>query len=309
MAQPVSARSRVRTAILFAFVTMIMTLQAATTQAIDQGHLGTIGPTNQTIEREFLPLTGIYPGTILPVEPIAIFRPTVCRTLTYCDAFELDVDYPDRFRRLFFGVSVTLTWDNPRTQQNPTGNDLDLFLFLGDDDPVAGFPASDCQTPREDACDNLTSETIAITEPEDTTPDDVEPLRFTVVSEAGINIGYKITVKWYTFELPPQPKFERPDIQTSAETPVVTGPLDFAITEATTGSEQPSATPRKILVPGPDGELRDIELPFYAAGNRLVAASGSGLSPWISASIAGALVLAGSIWLLIVRSRHRDAEG
>jgi hypothetical protein len=245
----------------------------------------------------------------LPAEPFAIFRPTACRTFTYCDAFELDVEYPDRFRREFFGVSVTLTWENPRTEQNITGNDLDLFLFIDDDDPALGTPASKCQTPREDACDNLTSETIAVSEPDNTIPDDVEPFRFTVVSEAGINIGYKITVKWYTFKLPPQPKFERPDIQTSTETPVVTGPLDFAVTEATEGSDEPSATPRKILVPGPDGELRDIELPFYAAGNRLVAASDSGLSPWVSAGIAGALVLAGSIWLLIVRSRQRDAEG
>jgi hypothetical protein len=298
-----------RKSVLIAFIGILLATNATPALALDQGNLGTIGPDNEIIERDFLPLTGVYPGTVLPAEPFAIFRPTACRTFTYCDAFELDVEYPDRFRREFFGVSVTLTWENPRTEQNITGNDLDLFLFIDDDDPALGTPASKCQTPREDACDNLTSETIAVSEPDNTIPDDVEPFRFTVVSEAGINIGYKITVKWYTFKLPPQPKFERPDIQTSTETPVVTGPLDFAVTEATEGSDEPSATPRKILVPGPDGELRDIELPFYAAGNRLVAASDSGLSPWVSAGIAGALVLAGSIWLLIVRSRQRDAEG
>jgi hypothetical protein len=283
-------------------------LQAVPSLAVDQGSIGTVGPDNATIEREFLPLAGVYPGTVLPTEPFAIFRPTACRTFTYCDAFELDVSYPDRFRREFFGVSVTLTWDNPRTAQNITGNDLDLFLFIGTDDPATGAPASACQSPREDTCDNLTSETIAVTEPDNTVPEDVEPLRFTVVSEAGLNTGYKITVKWYTFELPPQPKFERPDIQTSSETPVVTGPFDFAVTEGTAGTDTPSDKPRKILVPGPDGELRDIDLPFYAAGNRLVSSSEGGLSPWIPAGIAGALVLAGSIWLLVIRSRQRDAE-
>ncbi len=251
-------------------------------------------------------MAGIYPGALLPAEPFAIFRPTACRTFTYCDAFELDVDYPSSFRRELFAVSVTLTWDNPRTAENITGNDLDLFLFVGIDDPATGAPASDCQSPGEDNCDNLTSETIAVSEPDNTSSDEVEPLRFTVVSEAGLNTGYKIRVKWYTFELPPQPKFERPDIQTSTQDPIVTGPFDFEVTESSSG-DNPSATPRTILVPGPDGELRDIELPFYAAGNRVESSSDSGLSPWITAGIAGGLVLAGSIWLLIVRSRQRDA--
>lgn len=299
---------RVRAAVVIAFVGISVALQGATSVALDQGNLGTIGPENDLIEREFLPLTGVYPGTVLPAEPFAIFRPTACRSFTYCDAFELDVDYPSSFLRELFAVSVTLTWGNPRTEENVTGNDLDLFLFIDDDDPVSGPPASECQTPREDVCDNLTSETIVISEPDNTSPEDVEPFRFTVVSEAGINTGYKISARWFTYELPPQPRFERPDIQTSTQDPIVTGPFDFDVTESTTGDD-PSATPRTIIVPGPDGELRDIELPFYAAGNRVESSADGGLSPWITAAIAGALVLAGSIWLLVVRSRQRDAGG
>ena len=307
MVRPASVTVSARTALLIAAIGLIVLLPASPSPALDQGNLGTIGPDNDVIEQDFLPPTGIYPGTVLPAEPFAIFRPTACRTFTYCDAFELDVDYPSSFRRKLFAVSVTLTWDNARTEENIAGSDLDMFLFIGTDDPASGAPASECQTPRDDACDNLTSETIVISEPDNTSPEDVEPFRFTVVSEAGINTGYKITARWYTFELPPQPRFERPDIQTSTQDPIVTGPFDFDVTESTAGDD-PSATPRTIIVPGPDGELRDIELPFYAAGNRVESSSDAGLSPWITAAIAGALVLAGSIWLLIVRSRQRDAE-
>jgi hypothetical protein len=105
-----------------------------------------------------------------------------------------------------------------------------------------------------------------------------------------------------------QPEFIRPELETSENPIGVTGPFDFAVTEATEGKDTPSATLRKILVPGPDGELREIDLPFFAAGKRLEATADSGLSPWISAAIAGALVLAGAVWLLIVRARQRDLE-
>ena len=105
-----------------------------------------------------------------------------------------------------------------------------------------------------------------------------------MVNHSGINVGYKITVQWYTFELPPPPEFEPPELDTTDQQPAVSGPFDFAVTESQASADEPSATPRKILVPGPDGELREIDLPFFAAGQRIAAGDDGGISPWLPAA-------------------------
>lgn len=284
---------------------------ASSVRALDQGNLGTIGPKHEVIEFEGLPLAGIYPGVVLPTNPFALFRPTACRNITYCDTFEVDVDYPEALLDdELFGFSVTLTWDNPKTKSNPDGNDLDLFLFP-DDDPALGEPRSKCKSPEFTICDDLESETIAVTEPDNTVvdpEDDFIPYLFTVVNHTGVNLGYKLTVQWYTFELPPPPEFEPPELTTTDQQPTVSGPFDFAVTDSPASADDPSATPRKILVPGPDGELREIDLPFFAAGKVIAAGDDGGISPWLPAAIVGGLVLVGFSWILVVRARRRDQE-
>jgi hypothetical protein len=278
--------------------------------AFDQGNLGTVGPKHKVIELEGLPLTAIYPGVVLPTNPVALYRPTACRNITYCDTFEFDVEYPpELLDDELFGVSVTLTWENPKTKSNPNGNDLDLFLWP-DDDPAAGFPSSKCQSPEWQICDELESETISVSEPDNTLvpDDDFFPYLFTVINHQGVNLGYKITIQWYTFELPPPPEFEPPELDTTDQQPTVSGPFDFAVTDSQASADEPSATPRKILVPGPDGELREIDLPFFAAGKVIAADDDGGISPWLPAAIVGALVLVGFSWLLVIRARRRDQE-
>ncbi len=295
-----------------AFVVLASTLLLVTgtnglASALDQGNLGTAGPKSPTIERDFLPIPGPFIGSFLPTQPFALFRPTACRNVVYCDAFELDVDYPDDLlsSEVLFGVSVTLTWENPRTEDNATGNDLDMFLFA-DDDPVLGAPISKCQSPEDDKCDNLESETIAIAEPDNTVADEeATPLLFTVVNHSGVNLGYKLTIKWYTFDLPPPPDFEAPEIGEVGEpNTTVSGPFDFAVTGSK--EDDDADAPRRIEIPGPDGQVREIELPFFAAGQRAAASADRGVSPWITAAIVGALVLVGFSWLLVVRSRRRE---
>ncbi|MGH7859804.1 MAG: hypothetical protein ACREQY_20955, partial [Candidatus Binatia bacterium] len=163
------------------------------------------------------------------------------------------------------------TWDNPRTESNPAGDDLDLFLWP-DDDPVFGGPSSECGSPGTAACDNLYPEVIAMIEPEDTveppdTPpgDQLDPKLFTVVNHIGVNSGYTLRFEWFTFDV------EFGDFSKAKRGG---GPL--------IGSSNPSATPtfdptalrgvqgprkdRKILLPGTDGQLVDIQLPLLAAG-------------------------------------------
>ncbi len=293
---------------LFALIALAACVAfAPPASAIDQGTLGPIGPDHPNLTKSFGALAGQYADPA--VNAFAEFRPPACRKVTYCDAFNLSVKFPKSLERTtFFGVSVTLDWENPRTKDNATGNDLDLFLW-GDDGEAAGGPSSGCSSPNDDDCENLKSETITITEPDDTKRSGA-PLFFTVVNSSGVNTGYKLTIKWYTFDIPPPPDVKRPEIGVSKQHSVQ-GPINADVTppkEAASNESGPSPTPRKILVPGPDGKLHEVELPAYAAGAKFTAEDTKAPSPWIPAVIAGVIVLFGLSAYLIVRTRRQDAD-
>ena len=279
-------------------------LTATPAQALEQGNLGKITPQHQTIKKSFGPMAGVYPANG-KAEFFLEFRPQTCSNVTYCDSFELDVSYPKSFERTtFFGVSVTLDWKNQQTAKNPNGNHLTLFLW--GDNTSTGPPASTCQTPEDTKCANLSSETISVTEPDDTTRlDPPTPLYFTVVNASGVNTGYTITAHWYTFALPPAPEFHPPQIGVSNQN--VSGPTNATPPLPTLAPLANGATaPRKILVPGPDGKLHEITLPGYAAGAKLTANDTKPRSPWIPAFIAGAIVLIGLSAYLVYRARQQD---
>jgi hypothetical protein len=294
--------------LLFAAIALgAVSLMAPPARAIDQGTIGPIGPEHPTITKKFGALAGQYADPA--VNAFAEFRPPACRAVTYCDAVNLSVAFPKSLEReTFFGVTVTLDWDNPRTAKNPTGNDLDMFLWP-DDGEAAGGPSSSCSSPNDDDCDNLTSETITITEPDDTKRSGA-PLFFTIVNSAGVNAGgYQLTIKWYTFDLPPPPDFKRPEVgvstQKSVSGPIGVTPAKEAPSNVDSG---PSPTPRKILVPGPDGKLHELELPAYAAGAKFSAEDTKAPSPWVPAFVAGGLVLVGLSAYLVIRARRQDAD-
>lgn len=289
-------------------VTTILLLgPAAPGAAVGQGNIGTVSPDQERIEREFEPLVGTYPVAVNPAasDPYGTFRPTACRTVTYCDTIALDVEYAERFlREVFFGVEVTLTWDNPRTESTPGGNDLDLFLWF-DDDPLMGAPSSDCDNPNDPACNTLEKEVAEAIGPRDTTPG--PPLLLTVVNHTGINDGYTIAVEWFTFELDfgDYPEFA-PGGQEGTESN--SAPEETVAGPGTPGPpEPPSPTPddeRTVLIPGPDGELVERPLPVLASGRGLEPRDQSILVPWVWATIA-AIVLGtvGALSVLLRRSR------
>jgi hypothetical protein len=309
---------RVRAAFIAAVLGMIGVLTPAPSSALDKGSIGTISPEKTHLELDGTPMPGLYPGPG-GRDPFAFFRPPACKTATYCDYVEFEVKYPENFLRdVFFGVNITLTWDNPYHEtKNPTGNDLDMFLW-GDDGPAAGGPSGDCGSPNDPApgepgarCDNIHPEVLTMTEPPNTTAEDANPaaIFITIVNHRGANTGYKLTADWFTFELPPPPKFTPPERETSrAPNTQVTGPFDFEVTTEQ-GDATPAPTPRKILVPGPDGKLHEVELPIYQAGQRLSSsAERSGTTTWIVAGIAGALALAAMLFLLVRRNRQAMDE-
>ncbi len=307
-------------------ISSVVLLSGAVAPAVsarDQGSLGTIGPKNTQLILEAPPILGVYPASTSPRQPFAGFRPPTCRTANYCDTVEFEVDYPDNFlKEVFFGISITLEWDNPRHhEKNPSGNDVDLFLW-GDDGPAAGGPGSKCGSPGDDVCDDIHPEIVNMTEPPDTVEkkgdEEAVPgaIWLTVVNDVGVNAGgYKLTVDWYTFKLDPPPRFTPPERETSrADRPDtrISGPFDnFEVSGGPTrpGDKTPEPTPRKILVPGPDGELREVELPVYAAGQRLPTNTQRNMAlPWVIAGVAGAVILALVTFLLVRHNRRAMNE-
>ena len=314
--------SLLRTRLLFALSALgiISALVTPPASALDQGSMGTLTPKNTHLEKEFGPIPSPYPASDSPRQPFAGFRPTGCQSAAHCDFVTFEVDYPKNYQRdVLFGATITLTWDNPRHREtNPAGNDLDLFVW-GDDGPAAGGPLSKCGSPGADACDDIYPEIVTMADPQDTVPpkgtppeDEPDPTAtfLTIVNDKGINAGgYKLTVDWFTFTIPPVKAFVPPERETSSTPrgPRVSGPFDFEVSDPSKsgGSSGPEPTPRKILVPGPDGKMHEIELPVYAAGQRLGTSSERNTAvPWITAGIVGALALAGLTFYLVRRNRR-----
>lgn len=304
---------------------------AGPAEAMNQGTLGVISPDDPLLERELGPILGFYTAARAPLpqdvcdtvgrcgaEPFAAFRPVACRTANYCDTITLDVDYPDGYiYDVFFGVAITLTWDNPRTEDNPTGNDVDLFLWP-DDDPTSGAPVSECGAPGVPACDNLFPEVIIVIEPEDTIPpegdedaDDLPPMLFTVVNHFGANTGYTLRAEWFTFDV----DFEDFSKQGRPGGPVIgpgsdAGKPPAGFDPATLRGVQGPKADRKILIPGPDGEFVEMELPLLAAGKVLDPPDErGGLNPIV---IAGAGIGAAGLGLgtaTVIRRRRLSRRG
>lgn len=285
---------------------------APSSGAVDHGDLGTMSPENQHMRFTATPIAGIYPNQAGGTNPFAAFRPPTCRTVTYCDSMQFEVSVPPEYaREVLYGVTLTLEWENPRTEDNPTGNDLDLFIW-GDDGPAAGGPATKCGSPSTPECDEIYPEVYAMTEPPDTTAEDADPAAYfiTVVNHSGVNTGYTLSIDWFTFELEAPPSFVPPKRGVTGQGgPTVQGPFTFDVSKPTDLDRTPKPTPRVILVPGPDGELHEVELPILATGQRLpTSAERNDTAMWIVAAAVGAVVFGILAFVLIRRSR-RAAEG
>lgn len=217
---------------------------------------------------------------------------TCARVHTYCDTIKLDIDPQEKVK--FYSVVVTLSWPNPRTAQNTAGNDLNIAIW--EPDPVVVYCCRNSRTTNP----TKHPEVVQVG------TDNPEPASFTLIVDntAGTNQGYTLKAEMVELKVatPPTAAPFRP----RPVTPRPPSNDDSKIAQQLR-IPTPQPTPRKVLVPGPDGELTEVTLPILQSGNRRPAESG-GINPIVPVALAIVLVGGGAAAFLVIR-RRRAAPG
>ena len=130
----------------------------------------------------------------------------------------------------------------------------------------------------------------------------------TVVNYSGVNSGYKLKLEWAQEDLGTFPSFTRPGGSGSG------GSFESGPSSAGKGSNPaafgPGATPPEqteiVKVPGPDGELIEVEVPVLGAQAERRQTERTSPLVWV---IAAVIVLGlGTFGFLFLRKRRRAAE-
>jgi hypothetical protein len=167
---------------------------------------------NQTVERDFAPLSSAEPLPGLPSPAPRLNTPDRCRQATYCDVIPLEVVLPPTLKPSDeFFVSVALEWQTqtlpatPKTKPREI-NDLDLFVW---NDPQTEEPVQQSST--------------------DTQPEQLRLFRpakgkysIVVFNYLGPNTGYKLKVSYKPEKIVPPFESLAPDFN-----PVATPPAPF----------------------------------------------------------------------------------
>jgi len=218
------------TAALLGVVTL---LPARTVSALDRtGDALRVGE-NQTVEKDFGPMTAADPLPDLPSPAPQLNTPAACRQAAYCDVIPLEIVLPPALRPADeFFVSVQLDWKTstlPGTDYTrPTEvNDMDLYVWT---DPAGDEPVQQSST--------------------GTMPEKLRLFRPTkgkysivVFNYRGPNTGYRLTVAYKPEKIVPPfeslaPGFNPPVL--AVEAPAVEAP-----------AEQPEAPPAPPVPPAP----------------------------------------------------------
>ncbi|HVE91916.1 MAG TPA: hypothetical protein VNE62_06420 [Actinomycetota bacterium] len=237
------------------------------------------------------------PATAPPAPLFAQIRPPGCRdqNRAYCDAFKMEINVPENYQEIY-QVEIVLDWKK-RTDTNR----LNIHVW-GTDDPVSGAPVAQDNTATNKP------KRVLLGEPEGT-------LWITIVNFAGLNDGYSLTFNWKLVDLgalPPDPGSPDSAPSFSTDSPPATRGLpqagdSFGADDSAFGGSdiKPTARTRKVLIPGPDGELRSVALPVIARGER-AAASPSGLSSFTVFLIMLLLTSAAAVGFFVLKAkRHR----
>ncbi|HVE75403.1 MAG TPA: hypothetical protein VND22_01405 [Actinomycetota bacterium] len=285
--------------------------------AFDRGDMGTISPTSGPIEKSFPAIAATMPanGYTLKVNyvPANCGKPASSQA-AYCDTHKFHVDTGGHDSLHF--VRITLTW------ADPVNNNLDIYLWP--DSTVTGAGAQkECCGAQATHSNHATKypEVLKLGEPDNknvpNNPDDDPTLYeydetlwwITVINQKGANTGgYKLLLEFGFEDLGEYPTFGRPGGGG--------GSGDFGGGSKSTGSKSTSFNPsnsepppeqtEKVKVPGPDGELIEVEVPVLGA--QAVRRQQEQRSPlvWI---IAAVLVLGfGTFGFLFLRKRRHAAE-
>ena len=268
---------------------------AGPAQASSRGSI-TISPSNPLVEKSYPGISAAKPGT--PTTPFAQVRN--CEdgksNSTYCDNVDLKVEVPANYKPIY-KVRITLTWD-----PGPTNNDLSLWIwdfkgYLGQTeyDPVGPAVASDT------AAGKKPPRVAELGEPPTKT------FYISIVNYGpSINSGYKLRVEWILVNLGPDyagppgdddpiPAYKpTPESAKTRVNPALTAPFKEEVETIT------------VKVPGPDGELIDVEIPLVKAAG--VARTGETASNPVVPIILGLLGLGLVLFLYFFVWRRRRGE-
>lgn len=258
--------------------------------------------------RTFPALTGTTPN-----EGTSITNHESCGrpATTFCDIVQVDIDPQGKYD--LYHVLVTLTWPNAKTNTNSAGNDLNVSVWQ----PEPTDPQQ--RRIKSTSGGNQHPETLDFAEASDPDP---STYHLVTINRQGVNQGYTIKVEIVKDELPELPALPDDDSKPAPISQPSSGGSSGSISPSTAGGDPfsdldlggaggrggPRATPRKVLVPGPDGTLIEQTLPVLARRTRTGSKDG-GLNP-ILFGVVGVLVaanVAGGFYL--VRRRRLAAPG
>ena len=198
---------------------------------------------NQTVEKDFPPLSGSEPLPINPPSPLPRFNsPDQCRTATYCDTIPLEVVVPATLKRSDeFYVTVSLEWTTSAVPPTPYTkpqeiNDLDLYVW---DDPPADEPLQHSATDAE-------PEQLRLFRP--------AKGRYSIVvfNYRGPNSGYRLKVTYKPEKIIPPYESLAPDFTpVAAPAAPFEPPVDQADTPALPIDTSPAPTTATTLAPPP----------------------------------------------------------
>ncbi len=212
----------------------------------------TISPSIGVVQRSFPAFTGFSPPRALATQI------KNCRdgqqNATYCDHIPLTASVPPNYKPIH-KVRISMTW-NPGT--GPAPNDLIMYLFpdpevaVGDDELLNtsgsnNDTAAGKKPPREINVGEMSGN-----------------FTLNVTNQNAGNTGYIIKLEWIVVNLGPDyPGPEKDDTQPSfSPTPAKkAAPINPAFGLGPPDEEETIT----VKVPGPDGELIDVEIPLVKA--------------------------------------------
>lgn len=268
--------------------------------AVDRGSI-VAAPDPAVSVKAFPPIPGVKPSA--PVTAFAQVRAPGCREFngSYCDAIELKFDVPAGYRDIY-SVRISLDY-NPGT----TNNNVQLWVWPDGENPTSGAPFSGCGSAAGESANNTTPRPKGCTlgEPAD-------PVWITVVNTSGVNSGYTIKTEWIKIDTGVgQYAAPKSSSKTSPFSPSTskssTGVSPSFRSNAASDALSVKPTPRTVLRPGDDGELRELTLPVLENGVRGVRDDSRRFDP-VTGIVVGILLAAGSVaGFFAIRRRRASA--
>ena len=212
--------------------------------ALDQGNNAIRVTENQTVEKEYGPLSMSSPVSNPPNPAPRLSTPDNCKQAAYCDVIPLEIVLPPTLKPADeFFVTVSLDWKTDRVEGVSAGgnryaepqdvNDLDLYVWA---DPPAEEPV----------------DYSAFTRPESVRMFRPTNGKYSIVvfNSMGPNAGYKLKVEYKPENIVPPFELLPPEF-----TPVVTPPAPYEapveMPDEPEAPARPIATPDLVEAPTP----------------------------------------------------------